>query len=255
MAPFIHVGDVLVPSYTLMAGIGCLIAASLFSFFLVRKNMMRRCSKVIVFAIIGVIVGGKLFAILSIWLGSLYQGEDLSFMDILMKSGIVYYGGLLGMLLACYLFCCWKKIRFAEIYDEIAVCIPVFHCFGRVGCFLAGCCYGKESSSTIAVLYDNGENVVQRIPVQLIEACFELLFAIFLIILYRQWRGKEEKGLLQLYLLVYGTFRFIIEFFRGDTIRGIYGGLSFSQYISIILIISFYIKDLRECLYERKMIV
>lgn len=152
-------------------------------------------------------------------------------------GGMVFYGGLIGSFVCIAVF---KRFKIAanfkkiNILDAYAVVVPLFHVFGRIGCFLGGCCYGVESSFGFIV---NGNqlspeiNGVRRFPVQLVEAGCNLI--IFLVLLYLYKKGKAKDRLVYLYLLIYPTVRFGLEFLRGDEIRGFLFGLSTSQWISI----------------------
>lgn len=150
--------------------------------------------------------------------------------------GSVYYGGLLALLLTLYLY--RRKKRLGEDYSDLfAVVIPLFHGFGRIGCFLSGCCYGVECRFGVTYQYAVVEmaNGVPRLPVQLFEAAFN--FALFAFLLVRYCREKNHGRLLQIYLFAYPVFRFLIEFFRGDAYRGIFCGLSTSQWIGLVLLL------------------
>lgn len=150
--------------------------------------------------------------------------------------GSVYYGGLLSLLAVLRLY--RRKKHLGEDYsDLVAVVIPLFHAFGRIGCFLSGCCYGVECSFGVTYRYAVVEmaNGVPRLPVQLFEAVFN--FALFAFLLVRYCRAKNHGRLLQIYLFAYPVFRFLIEFFRGDAYRGIWLGLSTSQWISLLLLL------------------
>ena len=113
--------------------------------------------------------------------------------------------------------------------------IPLFHFFGRLGCFTAGCCYGVEWEHGIVYEHSilESANHVARFPVQLVEAVLNLMLFFLLFYLYK--RGKATHKILLLYLLIYPVYRFILEFFRGDTYRGFVGFMSTSQFISVIL--------------------
>lgn len=152
-------------------------------------------------------------------------------------GGSVFYGGLLGGIAAIFIFCrISKSIDRNDLLDIMAVCVPLFHTFGRIGCFLGGCCYGIPSSFGFTVT-ENQINPavcgVNRFPVQLIEAGCNLV--IFFVLL--KFFGKERLSgrMMYIYLLIYPVVRFVLEFFRGDEIRGIWFGLSTSQWISIAL--------------------
>ena len=108
--------------------------------------------------------------------------------------------------------------------------------FGRIGCFLAGCCYGKETESAIGIVFHDSAyapNDVSLLPTQLISSGLNFLHFFLLI-----WLTKKKKGdgqIAGLYLVLYSVGRFILEFFRGDLIRGSVGELSTSQFIAIFV--------------------
>ena len=151
-------------------------------------------------------------------------------------GGSVFYGGLIGSLLLGWLYI-RKKENPGDYADLGAIAIPLFHSFGRLGCFLTGCCYGVESK--IGFVYHHaltpGANDVCRFPIQLVEMSLNIALFFFLQHLLR--KGKAKGKLLNLYLLIYPTYRFILEFFRGDDYRGFLFGLSTSQLISILLLL------------------
>ena len=155
-------------------------------------------------------------------------------------GGMVFYGGFLGGMAGLAIHCRFNKyVTFKGMIDIYAVCIPLFHIFGRIGCFLAGCCYGIESSWGF-ITYTNtinpSVNGVVRFPVQLFEAGCNLI--IFLVLLFLYKKDKMENRLIFIYMIIYPVCRFILEFFRGDEIRGFIFGISTSQFISILLLIA-----------------
>ncbi len=167
----------------------------------------------------------------------------MEFMAVLFGQylgGMVFYGGLIGCIIVLLIYTRKKeRILRDTIFDTFAVVIPLFHAFGRIGCFLAGCCYGVPSHFGFIVENNVGNpdiNGVRRLPVQLIESFCCLLIFIFLLTLYR--RRKMEGKLIFVYLLVYPAARFILEFFRGDAVRGFIFGLSTSQFLSLIFIVT-----------------
>lgn len=157
-------------------------------------------------------------------------------------GGTVFYGGLIGCVLMSMLFLKLSQKKFgdpkAPYLDIGAFCIPLFHCFGRIGCFLSGCCYGIECKFGFTYNYSRiqSANGVTRFPVQLCEAAFNLI--LFFVIYNMFKRGMLKNKLMAFYLLVYPIGRFLLEFLRGDEYRGfVIGWVSTSQFISIILII------------------
>lgn len=143
-------------------------------------------------------------------------------------GGFVFFGGFLGGLF-CFLI--FLKISKTNI-EEFKIFVPVLtfsHALGRLGCLMAGCCFGKVCDLPWSIHLHGAS----RHPVQLYEA--SVLF-IFSLIFYK--RVKNGKSVFLEYILLYSTARFSLEIFRGDKIRGIYMlGLSSSQIISILLCI------------------
>jgi len=233
--PYISLAGVKISTYALMAGIGALCAIPLYANMLKNKLLLNKYSKGMIIAIIGLICGSKYFGVLSTLLKNYLHEGYFDIVKAYRKSGIVYYGGLFGLILFYYLFCLLKRISFQDIADELAVCIPIFHFWGRIGCFLTGCCYGKIYDGFLSFRYYNGHDIAKRVPTQLLEAAFEMCLFFFLYHLYI--KGKKAKRLLLIYLGMYAIFRFLIEFLRGDSVRGVYGKISFSQLVSMIIIL------------------
>ena len=155
-------------------------------------------------------------------------------------TAMTFYGGLIGGILTFligYFLVIKKKYKSARLIKDIApiapACITIAHAFGRVGCFMAGCCYGKETTSWLGMTFPNLINPVY--PTQLIEAIFLFILGIVLTFLAIK---KIWVFTLSLYLLTYGIFRFLLEYLRGDYRGGSLLNLSPSQFISIIAIIS-----------------
>lgn len=153
-------------------------------------------------------------------------------------GGMVFYGGFLGSVAAMGIYThYYKKLPRRLCMDLLAVATPLFHAFGRVGCFLAGCCYGAEAEWGILV-QENPINPamagVPRIPISLYEAlCNLLIFGVLLLLFLRRKEGSFP--LLGAYVLLYGPTRFVTEMFRGDEIRGAFLWFTTSQWISLIL--------------------
>ena len=125
-----------------------------------------------------------------------------------------------------------RKLPLKRFFNMVIPAYPLFHFFGRIGCFFGGCCYGMPCSWGIAMAETPD---IKRVPVQLIEAAFELL--VFVVLIMFDHKKRDKYNLTVLYLAMYAPFRFVIEFFRGDEIRGFFGCFSTSQWISIIILI------------------
>ena len=153
-------------------------------------------------------------------------------------GGMVFYGGLIGACTGAYIYMKKTKLDIKEYSDTLVPCIPLFHAFGRIGCFLTGCCYGIESDIGFTYHYSiiESANDVCRFPVQLLEACENILLCILLIILLCKCKKLKHGMLIWIYGLIYPVLRFINEFLRGDiTERGFFGILSTSQWMSIFI--------------------
>lgn len=172
---------------------------------------------------------------ISSWLGAkafyLLHSSDqyISSLSFWFGGGLVFNGGLIFASVFTLIYCLvLKKFDFNSLAWAIPA-LPLAHAFGRIGCFLTGCCYGSICDLPWKI-YLHGEF---RHPVQLYEAFANLI--IFLILLKIQKRSK--KLTLYFYFISYGFIRFILEFFRGDLIRGSFSNFSSSQWSSIAIVI------------------
>jgi len=150
-------------------------------------------------------------------------------------GGSIFYGGLLGGILTGLIL--FKKYPFYRKYtDIVAASFPLFHFFGRIGCFLGGCCFGIPCK--MGVTFTNNPiieaNGVVRFPVQLLEASFNL--GLFFFLNYLLHTGKYKDKIIYIYLAIYAVGRFLLEYLRGDAYRGIWLIFSTSQIISILII-------------------
>lgn len=224
-----------IPPYAFWIGIGLSCSVILF-FYLLYDNEIKIDKQPLIYVcgIVGVIVGAKLFGVIKNFLLTLYNQEPLT-VEILGSAGLVFYGGLLGFLLFTSIAIFWMYRRFdMALINLIVITIPLFHGFGRIGCLFAGCCFGAEYTDFLSVTYIHSPQEIRScFPTQLVESIFE--FAIF-ITLFIVHKKNKEKNLLKIYLATYAVFRFALEFMRGDTIRGLFGQLSFSQYISLLIL-------------------
>jgi len=156
-------------------------------------------------------------------------------------SEAVFYGGLIGGAIAMVLYCRGFKIPMLPVADLFAPALAVAHGFGRVGCFFGGCCYGVAVQAThpLAVVFPpsaiGAPPGVPLFPVQLIEAACLFVLAGVLAVVYKKTAGTGF--VVCLYGLVYSVLRFVLEFYRGDVGRGVYGLFSTSQYISMGLFV------------------
>lgn len=250
MFPFVNVFSREIGTYGLVSVIGILLVCFV-GYRLLKKDNVEvedYILLVLVTLIFGFVFAHLLFGItnISVIISLTRHASELGVIEYLKGificfSGMVFYGGLFGSLIGIYIFTKYYRPLIGKrgiIFDVFAVVFPLFHVFGRIGCFLGGCCYGIESDYGF-IVYNNtlnpSINGVRRLPIQLIESflCLILFFVLF----YLYKKGKFRNNLIFIYLISYSIIRFVDEFFRGDKIRGIYFSLSTSQWIALSVVI------------------
>jgi phosphatidylglycerol:prolipoprotein diacylglycerol transferase len=192
------------------------------------------------YILISALVGAKLLLIVVDW--EHYSHDPLS----LVRSGGVFYGGLVGAVLTSIWFFKKHKLSVWLMTDILAPSVALGHAIGRLGCFSAGCCYGKPTDVPWAVTFTDpyareivGVPLNQPLhPTQLYEALVE--FLIFGLLLLLAGRKKFDGQIFWTYVASYSLARFVIEFFRGDLERGFVlgGALSTSQLIALLLVVT-----------------
>ncbi|MDR2066373.1 MAG: prolipoprotein diacylglyceryl transferase [Endomicrobium sp.] len=155
------------------------------------------------------------------------------------QGGLVYYGGFVAVAIFAIIYCKVKNMQVLYFGDFFAPALALGHSIGRIGCFFAGCCYGKEANLPWTVVFKDKQSLAvlgeHLHPTQLYESLGN--FCIFLILFFYAKKQREVGNVFAVYLILYAILRFIVECFRGDD-RGMqYFGLSISQNISIILLI------------------
>lgn len=200
----------------------------------------------VAFVIIGAFVGAKLLSIITsfrtiVEFFVIVQPPIIEGIAIVLQSGFVFYGGLIGGLIALVLYCVVCKVNLRPYISVAATVVPLGHAFGRVGCFFAGCCYGIPYDGWLSHTYTHADNPtegllgVPRFPVQLLEAC--CLLILFAVLLYVFLKKPNSFASTVAYIIGYSILRFCLEFLRGDKERGGFLGVSTSQWISILLVI------------------
>lgn len=244
MFPYFTIFGKDIPMYGVMALIGAVLLV-LLSQFLAKKRGKVKGEDIfymLLYAAIGVLIGAKLlYLLVSVdvyWLPDKDFAENMKYwLAVLTSGGFVFYGGLIGGVIGGLRYAIHYKLPLSDAVEAIVPGIPLFHAFGRVGCFMSGCCYGIEYDGPLAVTFTNSlgaPNGVSLLPVQLIEAVFNLVLCAVLVVLFLK---KARTWLISgTYLVAYGIARFILEFFRGDIVRGKALGLTTSQWISFAIV-------------------
>lgn len=227
------VGPITIHGYGLMIAIGILVCIFMGTYRAKKRQLKEEAVlDIAILSVIAGFAGAKLLFVLV---------EFDSFLKdplrILGSEGFVVYGGIIAGVLAAILYCRRKKLSFLEYFDLLAPSISVAQGFGRIGCFLAGCCYGKETDAFWGVTFPEGSFApagIPLIPTQLLSSVGDFLIMSVLLIYSRHSKKTGNTG--ALYLLLYGVGRFFIEFLRSDD-RGSVGLLSTSQFISIGIVL------------------
>jgi len=208
-----------------------------------------------VIALAGGIVGARLFYVIDNW--DAFAGHLTRIIRI-DQGGLAFYGGLMGGAVGL-LGALWsKRLPIRPTLDVTVSLVPLGHAFGRIGCFLNGCCFGKVTHSWVGmrfprILNSAGETIgsepyVHQLrhglidgsqtwslpvyPTQLFEVGYELLF--FGILSYLLFRRRRAGDIAWLYIILYGSARFANEFFRADTVPSPeLGGLTIFQVLSL----------------------
>jgi len=196
-------------------------------------------------AVFSGIFGAKVLYVINEWHSHFSKAPGDIFSIETMQSGGVFSGGLVIALLCCWWYLRAHRIPFLAACDIFAPGLAIGHAIGRLGCFSAGCCYGKETHVAWAVTFTNpmarditGTPLnVPLHPTQLYEFAAEL--ANFVVLFWLARRKRFEGQVIGLYLFLYGIERFLIEFYRGDEGRGhLFGNmLTGTQGIAIALIL------------------
>ncbi|OOM11125.1 prolipoprotein diacylglyceryl transferase [Clostridium saccharobutylicum] len=219
-----------IKSYGLMIAIGIIVAATL----LINKAKKRGFDEdsllnLIILAVIGGVIGGKLLFIIT-EIKSIIKDPSIL---LNFGYGFVIYGAICGGALSIYLYCNHKKWNVIEILDMTVPVLAIAQGFGRIGCFLAGCCYGAETNLPIGVKFPTGALAPAGVllhPTQIYSSIFDFALGIFL--LYYSRKKRTNGKVIGLYLVIYSIGRFLVEFLRNDP-RGNVGILSTSQFIAI----------------------
>lgn len=244
--PFVSVGRLTLPTYGIMMVLAFIVAGIIFYLLAPRADLPRADAfNLLALILVGGVVGAKVFYFLTLipyWRVIIASGWQ-AVLELIAGGGMVFYGGLLGGLLMLVVYLKKYKLPFMPTLDIAAVALPVGHAIGRLGCFSVGCCYGVPSICGILMPHSLiAPRDVPLVPTQLIESAFCLLLAV---ILYLVLRKKPRPGLVTgIYLIAYSSFRFVIEFWRGDVLRGFIGPFSLSQWISItiVLLVAVYLR-------------
>jgi len=198
-----------------------------------------------IYTVLVALLLAKVWLILSDWDYYVANPRDIFSLNTF-QSGGTFYGGIVGAILMIVLYSYFQKMPLLPVMDTIVAGLPLGHGIGRLGCFAAGCCYGKPTTVAWGVVFTNPAAAqlagtplgVHLHPTQLYEAAAEFLNFLILV-----WIGKRQRftgQIIATYFLLYGVERGTIEFFRGDPGRTMmfHDTVSLMQIVSLCLIVT-----------------
>lgn len=231
------IGPIPIRMYGLMLGVGFLLGITLAS----RRAKKEGINPELildmgVYLLLAAIIGSRLLYVLTT-----LQEFSRNPLDVfaIWKGGLVFYGGLLAAVPVGIWYVRKHNLPVWKTADIMAPSIALAHAFGRLGCFFAGCCYGGACTGSLCITFSDPQSLaplgMPLFPTQLMESGGEFLIFCVLLLLSRYKRFDGQ--VFGLYLILYAVLRFILEFFRGDLVRGVYfgGAISTSQIIAIII--------------------
>lgn len=252
-------------SYSVFAAIGLAVGLIV----IIRSGLRagldkRKLTDMVLLVLITSLIGSKLAMVLIEW--TTFADEpwaDVNLLGlqlsmpralVLWQGGLFYYGGILSGALTAVLYVRYKGgFSLGQAVDVIAPGLALGHVWGRLGCLLAGCCYGKATDSGIGVIFSDDSQAFEQHsaqglllppfaatyalhPVQVYEAAVELAISGALIFLLTRWR-RFAGQLAMTYLVAYSFSRFVLEFYRGDRARGFFGdpiaAVDFNRWIGV----------------------
>ena len=218
-----------------MIAIGVIVAYMMAEYRAKKKNMdPDNVLSLVIWALVSGYIGSKLLFIITI-LPDVFK--DPSILKNIWQGWVVY-GGIIGGVIGIMIMCRVKKLDFWQYIDLTAPSMALAQGFGRIGCLLAGCCYGRPATSAFAITFHNSAfapNYIALVPTQIISSGLD--FANAFVLLWLDRKKKCDGQIMALYLMFYSTGRFVLEYFRGDLERGSVGVLSTSQFISVFTFI------------------
>ncbi|HEY3860511.1 MAG TPA: prolipoprotein diacylglyceryl transferase [Verrucomicrobiae bacterium] len=186
--------------------------------------------------LLGAIAGARAWFVVEYW-DENFAGVPIYQIFMVQNGGIVYYGGLLGASAAVIIFAWAKKLPLWRLADVLAPSIALGSFFGRWGCLMNGCCYGRITTMPWGIKFPPGHDSYPHYvhPTEIYDSLLNVSLYFFLAWLYR--RRKFDGQIFGLYLVFYAIFRSIVEYYRGDyTLQHYWNGLTPGQMVSIGII-------------------
>lgn len=230
----IQIGPVTIHMYGLMIGIGFAAAYFICCLRTKKKGLSEDILwGILICAVLGAAIGTRLLYYI-VNIPQILENPSILWN---FKNGYVVYGGIIFGVLFGYIYCTRKNVSFLQYFDLVMPSVSVAQGFGRIGCFFAGCCYGRQTDSWFHIVYTHSDfapNQIPLVPTQLLSSAGNFIIAG--ILFWYSSRSKKDGMVGAMYMILYSIGRFFIEIFRND-FRGEWGGWSTSQLISIIVLL------------------
>lgn len=189
---------------------------------------------VVPWLLLGGIVGARVMFIVTYWPEE-FAGKPIWEIFMIQRGGLVFYGGLLGASFAVILFARLKKLSLWKLADILAPSIALGSMFGRIGCLMNGCCFGRACTMPWAIRFPQ-LHVTQGLPVhptEIYDALLNLALYLGLAWWFRH-RRKFDGQIFAIYLMCYAVTRSTVEMFRGDYSEAhLHSGLTPAHLLSI----------------------
>ncbi|MGD0351566.1 MAG: prolipoprotein diacylglyceryl transferase [Verrucomicrobiota bacterium] len=204
-----------------------------------RENIPgEKIADVILWLLAGSIIGARLVYVTTYWQDE-FADQPLSEIFMIQHGGLVYYGGLIGAILTGYIYLRWKKMPLWKTADVLAPSIALGNVFGRIGCLLNGCCYGRACDLPWAIHFppDHPTHGAPVHPTEIYDALDNFILYLLLAWLFRH--KKFDGQVFATYLIGYAVTRTVMEWFRGDYPPDhIHYGLTPGELVSIPIFIA-----------------
>ena len=237
-----HIGPLTIYGYGTMIALGILAGVLMIS----KRAAEYRCDENRAFSLIVLCLAcGFASAKAAYWIVNWREIlADPGFIVDTLKDGLVVMGGLIGGIAAGVLYCRKNQLPSLRYLDLLFPSVALGQGFGRIGCLLAGCCYGIPADAHWGITFHESPFApagIPLVPVQLYASALNFLNALVLTTCAARLKRRGEDGhgqITALYLILYSLGRFGLEFLRGDTERGTIGILSTSQFLSCLLLVA-----------------
>ena len=227
--PFINFFGYEVYTYAIFIGLAFVAASIIFLMFGTKYAHVLDLIELCFYLCVNSIIAAKIVFLISAIPDIIADPAYLN--ACILEGGFTFAGGLVGGLLTG-LFMCWRRrMSIPRVMSSFLMATALGHAILKVGCMYNGCCYGLEYEGLFAIAI---EGVGSTFPIQMIESITSLAIFVLLFVLFLKVEFKEESKVHIYFMLIYPVVKFIIEFFRGDAVRGVFI-LSMSQWLCIFI--------------------